>query len=54
LLVTTVAVHTVAEAIARVERSACRWGVEVWQWILQSGGRLAARHLGTAAPLAAV
>jgi hypothetical protein len=47
LLWTTVAVHTVADAIARVEWYACRWGLEVWQRILNSGGRIEARQLAT-------
>jgi Transposase DNA-binding/Transposase Tn5 dimerisation domain len=48
LLLTTAAVHTVEDAIARVEWYACRWGVEVWHRILNSGCRLEARQLGTA------
>jgi hypothetical protein len=48
LLLTTVAVHTVADAIERVEWYACRWGIEVWHRILKSGCRLEARQLGTA------
>jgi Transposase DNA-binding len=47
-LLTTVAVQTVADAIARVEWYACRWGSEVWQRMLQSGCRIAARQWATA------
>jgi hypothetical protein len=48
LLLTTVAVQTVADAIARVEWYACRWGIEVWHRILKSGCRIEARQLATA------
>jgi Transposase DNA-binding/Transposase Tn5 dimerisation domain len=48
LLLTTCAVHTTAEALTRVDWYACRWGVEVWHRILQSGGRIAARQWETA------
>jgi hypothetical protein len=48
LLLTTVAVHTVEDAIERVAWYACRWGVEVWHRILKSGCRIEARQLGTA------
>ena len=37
LLLTTVAVETIEDAIERVQWYACRWGLEVWQRILQSG-----------------
>src|SRR4029077_11833803 len=47
LLLSTVEVHTAAAAIERVTWSACRWGIEVWQRILQSGCRMEARQLGT-------
>jgi Transposase DNA-binding len=47
LLLTTVAVHTVADAIERVEWSACRWGIEVWHRILKSGCRIEARQVAT-------
>jgi Transposase DNA-binding/Transposase Tn5 dimerisation domain len=47
LLLTTVAVHTVADAIERVEWYACRWGIEVWHRILKSGCRIEARQLAT-------
>jgi hypothetical protein len=51
LLWTTCAGHTPAEAIARVDWYTCRWGVAVWQRILQSGWRIDARPLETAARL---
>ncbi len=44
LLFTTVAVETVADAIERVQWDSCRWGIEVWHRILQSGCRLEARQ----------
>jgi len=47
LLLTTVSVHTVEDAIERVAWDVCRWGIEVWHRILQSGCRLAARQLAT-------
>jgi hypothetical protein len=47
LLLTTVAVQTVADAIERVEWSACRWGLEVGHRILKSGCRLEARQVAT-------
>ena len=48
LVLTTVAVQTVDDAIERVPWYACRWGMEVWHRILQSGCRIEARQLGTA------
>ena len=48
LLLTTVAVQTVADAIERVAWYACRWGIEVWHRILKSGCRIEARQLATA------
>ena len=48
LLLTTVAVQTVADAIERVAWYACRWGIEVWHRILKSGCRIEARRLATA------
>jgi hypothetical protein len=47
LLLTTVAVHTVEDAIERVEWYAGRWGIEVWHRILKSGCRIEARQLAT-------
>jgi hypothetical protein len=48
LLVTTVAVETIEDAIERVQWSACRWGIEVWHRILQSGCGIEARQRATA------
>jgi hypothetical protein len=48
LLLSTVAVPTVDDALERVAWYACRWGVEVWHRMLQSGCRIEARQLGTA------
>jgi transposase-like protein len=47
LLLTTVAVHTVADAVERVDWYACRWGSEVGHRLLNSGGRIEARQLAT-------
>jgi len=47
LLLTTVAVQTVDDAIERVAWYACRWGIEVWHRILKSGCRIEARQLAT-------
>jgi len=47
LLLSTVAVHTVNDAIERVAWYACRWGIEVWHRILKSGCRIEARQLAT-------
>jgi hypothetical protein len=51
LLLTTVAVQTVDDAIERVAWYACRWGIEVWHRILKSGCRIEARQLATGARL---
>jgi hypothetical protein len=48
LLLTTVAVQTVADAIERIAWYACRWGIEVWHRMLKSGCRIEARQLATA------
>ena len=48
VLLTTCAVHTMAEAVERVDWYACRWGIAVWHQGLKRGGRLEARHLETA------
>jgi transposase Tn5 family protein len=48
LLLTTVAVETVEDAIERVQWSSCRWGIEVWHRILKSGYRIEARQFETA------
>jgi hypothetical protein len=45
LLLTTVAVDTVDDATQCVQWYACRWGIEVWHRILQSGCRIEARQL---------
>jgi Transposase DNA-binding/Transposase Tn5 dimerisation domain len=47
MLLTTVAVSSVEEAIERVEWYGCRWGIEVWHRILKSGCRIEARQLET-------
>jgi len=47
LLLTTVAVDRVEDAIERVQWYACRWGIEVWHRILKSGCRIEARQLAT-------
>jgi hypothetical protein len=44
LLLTTVAVETIDAAMERVPWYACRWGIEVWHRIVQSGCRLEARQ----------
>ena len=48
LLLTTVAVESVDDAVERVQWYSCRWGIEVWHRILKSGGRLEARQCATA------
>ena len=48
LLLSTVAVATVDDAVERVAWYAGRWGIEVWHKILKSGCRLEARQLETA------
>ena len=47
LLLTTVEVRTAQDAIARVTWYACRWGIEVWHRMLNSGCRIEARQLAT-------
>ena len=44
LLLTTVAVDTVDDAIERVQWYSCRWGIEVWHRIVKSGCHLEARQ----------
>ena len=51
MLVTTVAVHRVEDAVERVEWYGCRWGIEVWHRIVKSGCRIEARQLATGARL---
>jgi hypothetical protein len=48
LLLTTCPVHSTADALARVDWYACRWGIEVWHTGLKSGCRLEARQLESA------
>src|SRR5713101_1644497 len=48
LRLTTGAVATIDDAIERVQWYACRWGIEVWPRILQSGCRIEARQFETA------
>jgi Transposase DNA-binding/Transposase Tn5 dimerisation domain len=45
LLLTTWAVHTVDEAVERVEWYGVRFGIEVWHKVLKSGCRLETRQL---------
>src|SRR3989454_5196656 len=47
LLLTTVAVETVNDAIERVQWYSCRWGIEVWHRILKSGCRIEERQLAS-------
>jgi hypothetical protein len=47
MLLTTVAVDTVQDAIERVEWYGGRWGIEVWHRILKSGCRIEQRQLET-------
>src|SRR6266851_493402 len=47
LLLTTVAVETVDDAIERVQWYSCRWGIEVWHRILKSGCRIEERQLAS-------
>jgi hypothetical protein len=48
LLLTTVTVQTVADALERVAWDTCRWGIEVWHRILKRGCQIEARQLATA------
>jgi hypothetical protein len=48
LLLTTVAVQTVADALERVAWYVCRWSIEGWHRIVKSGCRIEARQLATA------
>lgn len=48
LLLTTVPITSMDEALERLEWYACRWGIEVWHKILKSGGRIEQRQLETA------
>jgi len=48
LVLTPGAVQTTAEALERLDWSACRWGGEVWQSMRKSGCRIDARQWETA------
>jgi len=48
LLLTTVPVETVDDALERLEWYAGRWGIEVWHMVLKSGCRIEARQLDDA------
>ncbi len=51
LLLTTVAVHTLADALERIDWYCQRWQIEVYHKILKSGCRVEASQLATAARL---
>ncbi len=51
MLLTTVAVYRVEDAVERVEWYGCRWGIEVWHRILKSGCHIEERQLETGARL---
>jgi hypothetical protein len=51
LLLTTVAVHSAADALERVDWYICRWVVEVWPKVLNSGCSIEQRQWGRAANL---
>lgn len=48
LLLSTVPVHTVEDAIARVDWYACRWGIELFHKVLKSGCHIEMRQLESA------
>ena len=48
MLLTTVPVHTTADALERLEWYTARWGIEVWHKVLKSGCRIESRQLATA------
>ena len=48
MLLTTVPIHTTADALERLEWYAARWGIEVWHKVLKSGCRIESRQLATA------
>jgi Transposase DNA-binding/Transposase Tn5 dimerisation domain len=52
LLLTTLSVLTDADAQRIVDYYLCRWGIEVWHKVLQSGCTFEQRQLGSAAGLA--
>ena len=45
LLLTTVSVNKLANALERVAWYACRWGIEVWHKVLKSGCKIEKRQL---------
>lgn len=45
MLLTTVPITTIEEALERLDWYACRWGIEVWHKILKSGCQIEARQL---------
>src|SRR5215510_3484375 len=51
LLLTTCAVHTVANAQERVAWYACRFGIEVWHKVLKSGCRVETQQLASGTQL---
>ena len=51
LLITTVAVDSLAQAVERVQWYACRWGIEVYHLVLKSGCRIEQRQFEHAAAL---
>ncbi len=48
MLLTTVPVNSVQDAIEKIEWYACRWGIEVWFRVLKSGCKIEDRRLATA------
>jgi Domain of unknown function (DUF4338)/Transposase Tn5 dimerisation domain/Transposase DNA-binding len=48
MLLSTVAVADLADAVERIQWYACRWGIEVFHRILKSGCQIEDRQLGTA------
>lgn len=48
LLLTTVPIHNVEEAIEKMEWYTCRWGIEVWFKVLKTGCKIEDRRLASA------
>lgn len=48
MLLTTVSVASVNDALERLEWYACRWGIEVWHKVLKSGCKIESRQLDDA------
>jgi hypothetical protein len=48
LLLTTLAVNNIQDAIERIEWYTCRWGIEVFHKVLKSGCRIEMRQLNDA------